>query len=190
MFPKKIIGRYIGNDSNGVTIGKIHFLPNHSIECCVTEEMYNEINNLCSQGIFHLFEFASVNMIADVTDSIESVTEEVIALTDTMLELGDEVDCKYDDVNYDREEGELSFYSKEKVIKTLSLPVPQAPREIELSKNDTHLLWRQKPISYEIIEWEELIALSDIVGTSCNDVELIDRVTELERKIKEIESGI
>lgn len=192
MFPKRIIGKYLGEDPNGVTIGKVKFPLNSYIECTVNEEMFTKILELCTQGVFYLFEFASVKQITDsvsvVTEAIEQVANTVTVISDHITVMNEELDTKYDDVEY--EDNNLNFYSNDVILKTITLPLPERPREIELSKNETHILWRIKPIGKEFIKWEELISIQEITGPTYDDTTLIQMISDLTDRVAILEGGI
>ena len=176
MFPKKIIGKYLGNEESGITIGKIKFLPGTYVECNVNEEVFIEILELSKQGVFYLFEFASVKAIDDKAN-------EVIQNVNNSLK--EVVNTKYDGVSY--KDNNLNFYANNVMVKTVELPLPEKPREIELSVDSTHILWRVKPIGKELIKWEQLIPLSDL-AEEFDDTYIIQELEELEERISALEA--
>ena len=184
MFLKKIIGRYIGTDKDGIAVGNITFSPGCSVECNVNESMYNELLELCAQGIFDLFTYASVKEVNDVINSLDTVTSVVETIADTVLDIGIELEAKFDDVKY--LDNNLEFYSGEEILKTISLPLPEAPKEIELSKNETHLLWRVKPTGKEFVPWNELISLAEL---SYDDTEIKNEIADLIERIELLEAN-
>ena len=216
MFPKKIIGKYLGPDKKGVQIGKILFKPNTYVECFITEEMFLEILELCKQDLFCLFEFASVeqvskeistvsekintvseeintasqkiiqveNGISDMYKDLTSLSEEVGSIANIILETGSDLEDKLDDAKY--VDGDIIFYSSGQEKKRISIPLPIDPREIELSKNETHILWRIKPLGKEFIPWNELISLSEL---NCNCTELKTQVEDLLNRVQALEGA-
>lgn len=162
MFPKKIIGRYTGDNPQGIIIGHINFKPDINIECSIDEDMYLEILGFYSSGDFEYFEFASVKEVKDLSNV---------------------VDKKFDDIKY--KDNELQLYSKEVLLKTIAFPLPDDPREIELSKNDTHILWRIKPIGKELIKWQELIAISEF---KYDDSNILKEIDDLKDRISSLEN--
>lgn len=230
MFPKKIIGKYLGPDKKGVQIGKVLFKPNIYVECFITEEMFLEILELCKQKLFCLFEFASVeqvskeistvsekintvskeistlsekistvseeintasqkiveveNEISDIYKDLTSLSEEVGSIANIILETGSELEDKLDDAKYI--DGDIIFYSSGEEKKRISIPLPIDPREIELSKNETHILWRIKPLGKEFIPWNELISLSEL---NCNCTELKTQVEDLLNRVQALEGA-
>lgn len=183
MLSKKIIGRYIGTDKGGITVGNITFSPECSVECNVDESMYNELLELCAQGIFDLFTYASVEEVNDVINSLDTVTSVVETIADTVLDIGIELEAKFDDVKYS--DNNLEFYSGEEILRTIPLPLPEAPREIELSKNETHLLWRIKPVGKELVPWNELISLAEL---NYDDTEIKDKIADLVERVELLEA--
>ena len=183
MFLKKIIGRYIGTDKDGIAVGNITFSPGCSVECNVDESTYNELLGLCAQGIFDLFTYASVKEVNDVISSLDTVASVVETIADTVLDIGIELETKFDDVKYSG--NNLEFYSGEEVLRTIPLPLPEAPREIELSKNETHLLWRIKPVGKELVPWNELISLAEL---NYNDTEIKDEMADLIKRVELLEA--
>ena len=184
MFSKKIIGRYIGTDKNGITVGNIAFAPGCSVECSVSEGTYNKLLELCAQGIFDLFTYASVKEVNDVINSLDTVASVVETIADTVLDIGIELEAKFDDVKY--LDNNLEFYSGEEVLKTIPFPLPEAPKEIELSKNETHLLWRVKPTGKEFVPWNELISLAEL---SYDDTEIKNEIADLIKRIELLEAN-
>lgn len=184
MLLKKIIGRYIGTDKGGITVGNITFSPGCSVECNVNESMYNELLELCAQGIFDLFTYASVEEVNDVINSLDTVASVVETIADTVLDIGIELEAKFDDVKYS--DNNLEFYSGEEILKTIPLPLPEAPREIELSKNETHILWRIKPVGKEFVPWNELISLAEL---SYDDTEIKNEIADLIKRIELLEAN-
>ena len=214
MFPKKIIGKYFGPDTKGIQIGKVLFKPNTYIECFITEEMFLEIVELCKQDLFYLFEFASVeqvskeistlsekistvseeintasqkiveveNEISDIYKDLTSLSEEVGSIANIILETGSELEDKLDDAKYI--DGDIIFYSSGEEKKRISIPLPIDPREIELSKNETHILWRIKPLGKEFRPWNELISLTEL---NCNYTELKTQVEDILKRIEVLE---
>lgn len=201
MFPKKIIGKYLGNDISGVMIGKINFVPNTYIECNVNEAMFNQILILCSQGLFYLFEFASVSKVIEITDdlaknindSLNVIIDEIVDIEEAATKLSVKVDTKYDNVSLNN--GKLSFSSNDVAIKTVLLPVPDDPRLIELEKNDDYIAWRYKPIGKEFIPWENLVSLAEITGPTgptgerYDDTEVRGLIAGLTTRIDELEGS-
>lgn len=183
MFLKKIIGRYIGTDKDGIAVGNITFSPGCSVECNVDESTYNELLELCAQGIFDLFTYASVEEVNNVISSLDTVASVVETIADTVLDIGIELETKFDDVKYS--DNNLEFYSGEEILRTIPLPLPEAPREIELSKNETHLLWRIKPVGKELVPWNELISLAEL---NYDDTEIKDKVADLIERVELLEA--
>lgn len=184
MLLRKIIGRYIGTDKGGITVGNITFSPGCSVECSVNEGMYNELLELCSQGIFDLFTYASVEKVNDVINSLDAVASAVETITDTVLDIGIELEAKFDDVKYS--DSNLEFYSGEEILRTIPLPLPEEPREIELSKNETHLLWRIKPVGKELVPWNELISLAEL---NYDDTEIKNEIANLIERVELLEAN-
>ena len=77
MFPRKIIGRYVGTEQSGVKIEHLLFKPHHNIECVVSEDIYNQIIELCNQATFELFEFASTQDINNIKSEVSDVKVEL-----------------------------------------------------------------------------------------------------------------
>lgn len=85
MFPKKIIGRYKGNEPDGITVGSITFKPGVSVECNVDEEMYLLISKFVAEGLFELFEFASI-------DDIKKLDLEINLINDNLRIINEDID--------------------------------------------------------------------------------------------------
>lgn len=91
MFPKKLIVRYKGNEPNGITVGSITFKPNVNVECNVDEEMYLLISKFVAEGLFELFEFASIN-------DIKKLDLEINLINDNLRIINEDIDNTNTDV--------------------------------------------------------------------------------------------
>lgn len=186
MFPKKIIGRYIGNNPDGISIGHINLKPNKSIECAVTEKDYPKMIEYLQKGDIEIFEFVSLEELNDLDERLslklksvsDVVNKQVSDINTNITNLQSELELKFSNATYEDEQ--LKFYSGKKILRSIKLPSPESPREIELSRDDTHLLWRIKPLKdTDDGQWTQLISLADITGPGINIVTVLENVSLL-----------
>ena len=75
MINRRVICRYIGNDTNGIVIDNITIPLGKTVEFSANENLYSQILDLFNDGEIELFEYASTKMIDALQSQIDNIME-------------------------------------------------------------------------------------------------------------------